>query len=89
MRSTTPRLTPSARVHTNGIANLWPLLKRSLKGTCVAVKPFHLFRYLDEQAFRYNNRKTDDGHRFIRALARAEGKRDVRNADNETSSQRR
>src|SRR3989475_1051705 len=43
-------------VHTNGLENFWSLLKRSLKGTYVSVEPFHLFRYLDEQAYRYNNR---------------------------------
>jgi hypothetical protein len=47
----------SGRVHTNGMENFWSLFKRGLKGTCVSVEPFHLFRYLDEQAFRYNNRK--------------------------------
>jgi len=44
-------------VHTNGLENFWSLLKRGLKGTYVSVEPYHLFRYLDEQAFRYNNRK--------------------------------
>ncbi len=34
--------------------NFWSLLKRGLKGTYVSVEPFHLFRYLDEQVFRYN-----------------------------------
>ena len=63
------------KVHTNSIENFWSLLKRGLKGTYISVEPFHLFRYLDEQAFRYNNRKTDDGHRFTRTLARVEGKR--------------
>ncbi len=63
------------KIHTNGIENFWSLLKRGLKGTYIAVEPFHLFRYLDEQAFRYNNRKSDDGHRFTRTLARVEGKR--------------
>jgi transposase-like protein len=48
-------------VHTNGLENFWSLLKRSLKGTYVSVEPFHLFRYLDEQAFRYNERKHEDG----------------------------
>ncbi len=48
-------------VHTNGIENFWSLLKRGLKGTYVSVEPFHLFRYLDEQAFRYNERKHGDG----------------------------
>jgi transposase-like protein len=45
-------------VHTNGLENFWSLLKRGLKGTYVSVEPFHLFRYVDEQAFRYNNRAT-------------------------------
>jgi transposase-like protein len=47
-------------VHTNGIENFWSLLKRTLKGTYVSVEPFHLFRYLDEQAFRFNKRKLTD-----------------------------
>ncbi|HYM14673.1 MAG TPA: IS1595 family transposase [Dehalococcoidia bacterium] len=63
------------RVHTNGIENFWSLLKRSLKGTYVSVEPFHLFRYLDEQAFRYNNRETDDAGRFVRGLRAIIGKR--------------
>ena len=62
-------------IHTNGIENFWSLLKRGLKGTYVSVEPFHLFRYLDEQAFRYNHRKTDDGHRFAATLGRVTGKR--------------
>jgi hypothetical protein len=41
-------------------------LKRGLKGTYISVEPFHLFRYLDEQAFRFNNRKTNDGGRFVK-----------------------
>ena len=45
------------QVHTNGCENFWSLLKRSIKGTYVSVEPFHLFRYLDEQVFRFNNRK--------------------------------
>jgi len=48
------------QVHTNGLENFWSLLKRGLGGTYVSVEPFHLFRYLDEQMFRYNNRKDDD-----------------------------
>ena len=55
-------------VHTNGIENFWSLLKRGLKGTYVSVETFHLFRYLDEQAFRYNNRKDSDRGRFERVL---------------------
>src|SRR5205807_8592313 len=44
------------RIHTNGLENFWSLLKRGISGTYVSVEPFHLFRYLDEQAYRYNNR---------------------------------
>lgn len=65
------------RVHTNGLENFWSLLKRGLNGTYVAVEPFHLFRYLDEQAFRYNNRdkSLNDGDRFTLALSQIAGKR--------------
>jgi transposase-like protein len=62
-------------VHTNGIENFWTLLKRALKGTYVSVEPFHLFRYLDEEAFRFNNRQTTDGERFLRLAANVVGKR--------------
>ena len=65
----------NGHVHTNGIENFWSLLKRGLKGTYISVMPFHLFRYLDEQAFRFNNRKTDDGQRFENALASVVGRR--------------
>ena len=62
------------KVHTNGLENFWSLLKRGLNGTYVSVEPFHLFRYLDEQTFRYNNRKDmDDCDRFILALSRDDG----------------
>jgi hypothetical protein len=50
----------NGKVHTNGIENFWSLLKRGLRGTYVAVEPFHLHRYVDEQVFRYNNRATKD-----------------------------
>ncbi len=63
------------KIHTNGIENFWSLLKRGLKGTYVSVEPFHLFRYLDEQAFRYNTRKTSDGSRFAQTLAQTVGRR--------------
>jgi transposase-like protein len=56
------------RVHTNGLENFWSLLKRSIKGTYVSVEPFHLFRYLDEQSFRYNARKITDRMRFLAVL---------------------
>jgi len=64
------------RVHTNGIENFWSLLKRGLGGTYISVEPFHLFRYLDEQMFRYNNRKNlDDAGRFNLAVSQIVGKR--------------
>lgn len=62
-------------VHTNGIENFWSLLKRTLKGTYVSVEPFHLFRYLDEQAFRFNKRKLTDFQRFIGVVEMVTGKR--------------
>src|SRR5450631_3478980 len=63
-------------VHTNGIENFWSLLKRGLGGTYVAVEPFHLFRYVDEQAFRFNNRgPMNDGQRFVYVMRKIVGKR--------------
>lgn len=62
-------------VHTNGIENFWSLLKRGIKGTYVSVEPFHMFRYLDEQAFRFNERFGNDGDRFLSALTGVVGKR--------------
>ncbi len=68
-------------VSTNGIENFWSLLKRGLGGTYVAVEPFHLFRYVDEQAFRFNARKDasgkklNDSQRFELALSQIAGKR--------------
>lgn len=68
------------QVHTNGLENFWSLLKRGLKGTYISTEPFHLFRYLDEQVFRYNNRgnkenPVHDGERFRLALSQIAGKR--------------
>ena len=63
------------KVHTNGMENFWSLLKRSINGTYVSVEPFHLFRYLDEQVYRYNNRKLTDGERFSAAVSGIVGKR--------------
>jgi transposase-like protein len=68
------------QVHTNGIENFWSLLKRTLSGTYVAVEPFHLERYVDEQIFRFNNRATkdnplNDSDRFMLALSQIVGKR--------------
>lgn len=62
-------------VHTNRMENFWSLLKRSIKGTYVSVEPFHLFRYLDEQSFRFNERKATDGERFQMVLNCIAGKR--------------
>lgn len=56
------------RVHTNGLENLWSLLKRAIKGTYVSVEPLHLFRYLDEETFRFNLRKRTDSERFLHVL---------------------
>jgi len=62
-------------VHTQGIDNFWSLLMRGLGGTYVSVEPFHLFRHIDEQAFRYNNRKMSDAQRFDLAARGMVGKR--------------
>lgn len=62
-------------VHTNGLENFWALLKRSLGGTYVAVAPYHLTRYVAEQVFRFNERKTTDADRFAAVLSRAFGRR--------------
>ena len=67
-------------VHTNGIENFWSLLKRSLHGTYISVEPFHLDRYIDEQAFRFNNRSTkdnplNDADRFAGVMMQVKGKR--------------
>jgi len=64
------------RVHTNSMENFWSLLKRGISGTYVSVEPFHLFRYLDEQMFRFNNRKDiDDAGRFDLVVSQLVGKR--------------
>jgi transposase-like protein len=64
------------RVHTNTLENFWSLVKRGLHGTYVSVEPFHLFRHLDEQMFRFNNRKElDDAGRFDLAVRQIVGKR--------------
>jgi len=68
-------------VHTQGIENFWSCLKRELTGTYISVEPFHLFRYVDEQAFRFNNRKDENGNkvpdavRFAAAMSRVAGHR--------------
>jgi hypothetical protein len=68
-------------VHTQGLENFWSLLKRGIKGTYVSIEPFHMFRYLDEQAFRFNYRKDidgeplNDGDRMAIAVSQILGKR--------------
>ncbi len=63
-------------VHTNGLENFWSLFKRGLNGTYISVEPYHLFRYVDEQAFRFNTRKDmDDAQRFSLAVSQITGKR--------------
>ena len=63
------------KIHVNGMENFWALLKRALGGTYVSVEPFHLFRYLDEQAYRFNERHGEDWDRFKRAVHRVTGRR--------------
>lgn len=64
------------QVHTNGLENYWSLLKRTISGSYVSVEPFHLFRYLDEQAFRFNHRiDMKDADRFDAAVRQIVGKR--------------
>jgi transposase-like protein len=66
----------NGRVHTNGLENFWSLFKRGIGGTYVSVEPFHLFRYLDEQMFRYNNRKEmNDADRFQAVMGNVAGRR--------------
>jgi hypothetical protein len=67
----------NGNVHTNGLENYWALLKRTISGTYVSVEPYHLFRYLDEQAYRFNNRDKEltDFDRFKMAASQMVGKR--------------
>ncbi len=62
-------------VHTNGLETFWSLLKRSIKGTYVSVEPFHLFRYLDEQVYRFNNRLGTDADRVVGLVRSVVGRR--------------
>jgi hypothetical protein len=71
---TTPEKYVDGQVRTIGLENFWSLVRRGLKGTYIGAEPFHLFRYLDEQVFRYNNRGSkespvNDGDRFELALS--------------------
>jgi transposase-like protein len=62
-------------VHCNGVENFWALLQRGLSGTYISVEPYHLSAYVDEQAFRYNQRQDDDAGRFEKALSGVTGRR--------------
>ena len=64
----------NGKVTTNGLENFWSLTKRCIKGTYASIAPFHTFRYLDEEAFRFNNRKINDGDRFIKVLQSVSGR---------------
>jgi hypothetical protein len=76
-RRTFPGLRSAGAEHTNGLENFWSLVKRALKGTYASVEPFHLFRYLDEEVFRFNHRRDGDGDggRFLKVLRAVGGKR--------------
>lgn len=63
------------QVHTNGLENFWALTKRCIKGTYISIAPFHTFRYLDEEVFRFNNRQLKDDGRFWLVLQSVSGKR--------------
>lgn len=63
------------KVHTNGLENFWSLVKRCFHGTYVSAEPFHLFRYLDEEAFRFNNREDNDAVRFSKIAKSVAGRR--------------
>ena len=62
-------------VHTNGMENFWSLLKRGINGTYISVMPWHLFRYVDEQVCRFNERQTTDAERFMTVMSRVVGRR--------------
>ena len=63
------------KIHTNGMEYFWSLLKRGINGTYVSVEPFHLFRFLDEQKYRFNHRKLTDSQRFNIAVSGIIGRR--------------
>jgi len=63
------------KVHTNGLENFWSLLKRAIKGSYVNIEPFHLFRYLDEESFRFNTREVKDSDRFRTLVGQIVGRR--------------
>ena len=68
------------QVHANGLENFWSLLKRAIHRTYISVEPFHLIRYVDEDAFRFNSRKAPDAERAVAVLKLVAGKRLTYNA---------
>lgn len=62
-------------VHTNGLENFWSLTTRAIKGTYISIAPFHTFRYLDEEAFRFNTRRLTDADRFAAVLRQVCGRK--------------
>jgi transposase-like protein len=62
-------------VHSNTVEGFFATVKRGLNGIYHNVSKEHLGRYLDEYAFRYNNRNLSDGERTHAAIKAAEGKR--------------
>jgi hypothetical protein len=62
-------------VSTNTVEGFFSLLKRSIKGTHIHVTPYHLDRYLDDQTFRYNERKSNDAGRFDVITSQSIGRR--------------
>jgi len=68
------------RVHTNTIENFWSCLKRTVKGTYICPRPFHMDAYVDEQVFRFNAREGDDAQRFVSVLKNTDGRRLTRKA---------
>lgn len=65
----------NGKIHTNGLENFWSLTKRCIKGTYISIEPFHLFRYLDEETFRFNSRKDNDAQRFSKVVQLVKGRR--------------
>jgi transposase-like protein len=72
--------------HINNLECFWAVLKRTIGGTYIAPRPWHLEAYLDEQIFRFNNREIDDGPRFAKAVKSAE---DCRLTYKELTAQRK
>jgi transposase-like protein len=62
-------------VHTNSVENFWSLLKRAIRGTYISVDPAHLFRYVDEQVFRFNVKDESEHNRFASVVRDVVGRR--------------